>query len=62
MASQYYGLNRGQTEFSMTSGTSTGSVDVELRYDLTKSLTKSEILAILEQIRNQIIKDNYPPN
>ncbi len=60
MASQYYGLNRGQTEFSTVSGTSTNSTDVELRYDTGVSLTKEEVILLTEQILNQILKDNFP--
>lgn len=62
MANQYYGLNRGQNEFDITQGTSTQSTDVELRFDLSKSLTKSEVLMALEKIENQILKDDFPKN
>lgn len=57
MASRFYGLNRGQTEFSVTEGASTGSTDVEVRVDTGKSLTKEEILQKLEQLRNVILKN-----
>ena len=57
MASQYFGFNRG-TDLSpdaITTGTSSGSTDVELRVDLTKSLTKEDILLITEAIIRMII-------
>lgn len=53
MASQFIGLNRGaqlQNPGSVTSGTSTGSTDVELRIDLTKSLTRLDIKLLTEAL------------
>lgn len=58
MASEYFGYNRG-TDLSpdaVTTGTSTGSTDVEVRVDLTKSLTKLDVLLILEAIE-RVIED-----
>lgn len=52
MASQYFGYNRG-TDLSVnavTTGTSTGSTDVELRIDLTKSITKQDAKLICDAI------------
>lgn len=52
MASQYYGYNRG-TDLSpnaITTGSSTGSTDVELRVDLAKSLTREDVYEIAEAI------------
>lgn len=57
MASQYFGYNRG-TDLSpdaITTGTSTGSTDVELRVDLTKSLTKEDIQLISDAIIRMIL-------
>lgn len=61
MASEYYGLNRGQTEFQVTEQASTPSKDVELKIDLTKNLTKAEVILILEMIENHLVKGNWPP-
>lgn len=60
MATVYYGINRGQNEFDVVESGSTNSTDIELAYDTTKSLTKSEILLALEKIANRIVKDNFP--
>ena len=52
MASQYYGFNRG-TDLSpnaITTGTSTGSTDVEVRIDLTKGITRQDAYLILEAV------------
>ncbi len=57
MASQYFGYNRG-TDLSpdaITTGTSSGTTDVELRVDLTKSLTKEDVLLITEAILRMIL-------
>lgn len=62
MASQYYGRNRGQNEFDITQGTATQSTDVEVRFDLTKNLDKHEVLIALDDIKHQILKDNFPNN
>lgn len=57
MASEYYGLNRGQTEFQIVNGTSTNSTDIEVRVDLTKGFKKSEVLVKLEELADHILKD-----
>lgn len=57
MANRFYGLNRGQTEFNVTEGASTGSVDVEVNIDLTKNLTKEEVLQIIYMLGNHILKN-----
>lgn len=65
MASAFFGLNRGQTGNSAAAGsspvaesaTATQSTDVEVRVDLTKSLTKGEILILLEAIERHILKN-----
>lgn len=65
MASAFYGLNRGQTGRSAPAGTqvvtesatTTGSTDVEIRIDLTKSLAKSEIDQIILELREWIMQN-----
>lgn len=57
MASRFYGFNRGQNEFQVTEGASTGSTDVELRVDTGRSLTINEILDFLERLQNVILKN-----
>lgn len=62
MASEFYGINRGQTEPDVVKGTSTNSTDIEVRVDLTKGLLESEVLFLLETIINKIItNDKWPP-
>ena len=66
MASAFFGLNKGQTQWSgMASGvqgvtesaTTTGSTDVEIRVDLTKSLTKNDVKVLVEQLNDWILKN-----
>lgn len=57
MANRYYGFNRGQTEFEVTEGASTGSTDVEFRVDDTKNLTKDELERFLQMLKNVILKN-----
>lgn len=63
MATRRYGLSRGETEFNVTEavGAATSADDVELTVDLTKSLTKAEVLDKIEEISNWIVKGNWPP-
>ena len=61
MADRYFGLNRGQTEFQAVQDSSTNATDVEVRVDLSKSLTKQEVLEKLEEIQNMILKNIWPP-
>lgn len=53
MASQFFGLNRGQDDLGplgVTTGSSTGSTDVELRCDTGKSLTRKDVNILVERI------------
>jgi hypothetical protein len=66
MASAYFGLNRGQTEFTgdaagtqgvTESASASGSTDVEIRVDLTKSLNKNEVVMLVNQLNSWILKN-----
>jgi hypothetical protein len=56
MASRFIGLNRGQSEFDIVDGSSTGSTDLEVRIDLTKNIEQGEFFVMLKQIENYLIK------
>jgi len=62
MARQYIGTNKGQTEFDIVTGTASPGKDIEVNYDLTVFTEKEQVLLKLEEITNQILKDNFPPN
>ena len=61
MADRFYGLDRGDTEFSVTEQATTPTKDVEVAVDLAVDLEKSEVLQLLDMIKNHIIKGNWPP-
>lgn len=61
MASEYYGINRGQTEFQVTIQTSSPTKNLEVKVDLTSGMTKAEVVQALEMIINNIVKGNWPP-
>jgi hypothetical protein len=62
MAQRYFGLDKGETEFSVTEDSSTtATTDVEVRVDLAASMSKSEVLQQLDMIKNHIIKSQWPP-
>lgn len=61
MASEFYGVNRGQTEFQVVFQSSTPGKNVEVKVDLTAGMTKEEVLRALEIIANNIVKGNWPP-
>lgn len=61
MADRIYGLDRGQTEFSVSEGSVSPTKDVEVVVDLAKNLTKAEVIMALDMIINHITKGNWPP-
>lgn len=61
MADRIYGLDRGDTEFDVSEGSSSPTKDVEVVIDLAVGLEKSEVLQKLEEIKNHIIKGDWLP-
>lgn len=68
MAKRYWDVNRGQTEFQVTTGSSSGSGSVEVVVDLAVMGTggagaagKEETLRMLDMIKDNIVKGNWPP-
>lgn len=63
MATRIYGLSRGETEFEITEGvgSAVAADDIELTVDLAVSLEKSEVLRKLDELKNHIIKGDWPP-
>lgn len=55
MASIYVGFNRGTEGFTIsdfTTGASSGSTDMELRWDTGKSLTRLDLEKFLEAVKD----------
>lgn len=66
MARQYWGINRGQTEFQVATSSSTTGDDFEVSYnaatvDGDAGMGRQEFLQALEMIKNNILKGNWPP-
>lgn len=73
MATRRFGISVGEGEFSVTEavGSAVASDTVELTVELatsavnasgsTRTISKSEVLDLLEKIENHIIKSNWPP-
>lgn len=60
MASRFYGLNRGQTEFQVAEASSTGTKDAEVVVDLSKNLVKGDVYTLIDIIRDRIIRELWP--
>lgn len=74
MATRRYKLSPGETEFQVTEevGAATNSDTVELTVDLastivtdpsgsTRTISKNEVLIIIDQFRNWITTHDWPP-
>ena len=61
MATRRYEINKGATEFSVTSSTGLATVNknAEFTYDQAVFTDKAQVLNALDYIRNQILKDNF---
>jgi hypothetical protein len=57
MASRFYGLNRGQTEFFIVEGAATLGTDIELRVDTGKGWTAGEVQEKLGELANYVLKN-----
>lgn len=60
MADRVYGLDRGE-QGEVSEGAASPGKDVEVVVDLAVNLEKSEVLIILDQIKDHILKGNWPP-
>lgn len=61
MAKRYYGLDIGGELAEVSEGSSTTSKGVEISFDITAGVTRQEVLNAIENIKNAIIQDIYPP-
>lgn len=60
MTAQYIGINNGDNEYAVASGSSTTSKDVEIVIaDVTKLTSKEELLLAIEKLENFIIRSAY---
>jgi len=56
-----YGIDRGETEFDVVEQAASPAKNIEVTVDLAVGLEKSEVLQKLDEIKNHIIKGNWPP-
>lgn len=61
MASQYYGLDRGQHQQQAQTGAADLALDVQIVVDLSSSITRSEVIAKIKELENRILEGSWPP-
>jgi hypothetical protein len=61
MAIQYYGIERGATRTTVTTGTSTTSKKLELTIDLTAGFTRKEVEDQTQVILDFIMDERTTP-
>lgn len=57
----YYGLNKGDSEFSAAVAGSTTGKEIEIVVNQTAVTDKQALKVALENLINFILKTNYPP-
>jgi hypothetical protein len=59
MASEFFGINRGQLDgpiyLNVTVGSSTGATDIELRVDTGKGSTKKDVIVALRAFEHYLL-------
>lgn len=61
MASRFYALDIGENMTQVVEGSSTGSKTVEIAVDLADNATREQVLVCIENIKNYILQDVWPP-
>jgi hypothetical protein len=61
MASRYYALEIGDNEYEVAEGASTQSKTVEIAIDLADNATREQVLVAIDNIKNYILRDIWPP-
>lgn len=61
MASRYYALEIGDNEYEVAEGASTQSKTVEIAVNLDDSATREQVLVAIDNIKNYILRDVWPP-
>jgi hypothetical protein len=61
MASRFYALDLGGNEYEVAEGAATQSKTVEIVIDLDDNPTRADVFVAIENIRNYILRDVWPP-
>lgn len=61
MASRYYALDIGENMTEVVEGSSSGSKTVEVVVDLADNATREQVLIAMENIKNYILQNIWPP-
>jgi hypothetical protein len=61
MASRYYALDLGENMTQVAEGSSTQSKTVEIAIDLADGANRQQVFEAIENIRNYILQDTWPP-
>jgi len=61
MASRYYALEIGDNEYEVAEGASTQSKTVEIAVNLADNATREQVLVAIDNIKNYILRDIWPP-
>lgn len=61
MADRFYGLDRGDTEFSVADQLTSPTKDVEVVVDLAIGMSRNDVLQALDMIKNHILNVPWPP-
>jgi hypothetical protein len=61
MASRFYALDIGGNEYEVAEGATTQSKTVEIAVDLADSATREQVLIAIDNIKNYILRDIWPP-
>lgn len=62
MADRYYGIDRGDNAFKdVVDASSSPTKDVEIVIDLAVNLERSEVLQLIDILKDRILADTWPP-
>lgn len=61
MASRFYALDLGEDQTQVAEGASTQSKTVEIVVDLADGATREDVFVLIENIKNHILQDIWPP-
>lgn len=61
MASRFYALDLGEDQTQVAEGDSTQEKTVEIAINLADGATREDVFVLIENIRNHILQDIWPP-